>query len=102
MRLCWNGRQAWLRAMWGIPVRVRVSLAAPRYPLLRTFIPEFIIAPSISSKLLVDFNELYSNLDFENESIKNLNGGSYVVGSSSSSSVPLVYESVIKGYSNIN
>ena len=23
------GRQAWLRAKWGIPVRVRVSLAAP-------------------------------------------------------------------------
>tara|TARA_Y100000590_G_scaffold412780_1_gene508023 strand:+ start:316 stop:432 length:117 start_codon:yes stop_codon:yes gene_type:complete len=24
------GRQAWLRAKWGIPVRVRVSLAAPK------------------------------------------------------------------------
>ena len=23
------GRQAWLRAKWGFPVRVRVSLAAP-------------------------------------------------------------------------
>ena len=24
------GRQAWLRAKWGFPVRVRVSLAAPK------------------------------------------------------------------------
>ena len=25
------GRQAWLRAKWGIPVTVRVCLAAPKY-----------------------------------------------------------------------
>ena len=25
------GRQAWLRAKWGIPVTVRVCLAAPNY-----------------------------------------------------------------------
>ena len=25
------GRQAWLRAKWGIPVTVRVCLAAPSY-----------------------------------------------------------------------
>jgi len=34
MRLCWNGRQAWLRAMWDNPVRVRVSLAAPKMSLI--------------------------------------------------------------------
>jgi len=31
------GRQAWLRAKWGFPVRVRVSLAAPKRLLNNNF-----------------------------------------------------------------
>jgi hypothetical protein len=31
------GRQAWLRAMWDFPVRVRVSLAAPKAPLINNY-----------------------------------------------------------------
>ena len=38
------GRQAWLRAKWGIPVRVRVSLAAPNYTLKSS-----IFAPTVMS-----------------------------------------------------
>jgi len=29
-----TGRQAWLRAKWDFPMRVRVSLAAPQFAIL--------------------------------------------------------------------
>ena len=31
------GRQAWLRAKWGFPVRVRVSLAAPKVKRINSY-----------------------------------------------------------------
>ena len=39
------GRQAWLRAKWGSPMRVRVSLAAPKLIQFKfiNYVPQYVL-----------------------------------------------------------